>query len=628
MTIKSLSLITATLLLTTNINAAEDIGEITVISTNKTAQSISETTSNIEVVTSEDIEEKGYQTVAQAIEQQAGIIISNSGGMGQPTSIFTRGMEGGQTLVLLDGMRLNDPSTTNGAAHLETLTTANIQQIEIIKGGQSSIWGSNASAGIINIITKTPKQGTHGSATIGYGSHNTKEISTDISHKDERLTVQAMGSYLTTDGFSALTPEDAEKDAYENKTYNMKLGYIFNENNKIDLSFNHIETDTQYDGTDASFMPDPNDTKSYVTSKQKNYTLNYDFNYDNYSATLHASRGEYTREDHYNGYAPTLYNARTTEYSLINAYKYTQGKAILGLEYKEIEDELSISPLASYKNKAVYISNLYHINDTTLLETNLRYDEYDNFENKTTYKLGLKHNHDFLEGFITSANYYTSYDAPTIYQYAPSTYVKTNPNLKPSYTKGFDITASYKKLISITYFNNKVEDYIDYESSAIWGQPGQYVNVDGKSEFEGIELSGAYTFDPYNLVFSANYTHLIKAKKYDESDFMRRAEDVLNASLDYYTDNNMHFGINAQYIGDRTDIDYANGTFDLTTMTMAYPEVQTGNYTLWNLNFGTKIAEGLNLNINARNIFDKEYQSVYGYATEGASVYAKLKYSF
>jgi len=621
MKIQTLSLITATLLLSQNAFAEETTLEpIDIISTNKTEQSINDTTSDITVVTSDEIEERGYQTVAQAIEQQPGIIISRSGGMGQPTSVFTRGMESGQTLVLLDGMRLNDPSTPNGAAHLETLTTADIEQIEIIKGGQSSIWGSNASAGVINIITKTPKNGTHGSATIGYGSYNTKEISADIAYKDEKFMAQAMGAYLKTDGFSALSPRDAEADGFENKNYNLKLGYNFNENNKVRLSYNRIQTDTEYDGSDSFFIPDPNDTKSYVTSDQKNYALVYDFSYENYSASLQASRGEYTREDHYNGFAPTLYNARTTEYSLINAYTYTQGKAVLGLEYKEIEDELSLSPLASYKNKAIYISNLYHVNDRTLLETNLRYDDYDSFDNKTTYKIGLKHEHEFLEGFTTSANYYTSYDAPTIYQIADSLYIENNPNLKPSYTTGFDITASYKKLLSITYFNNKVEDYIDYLYNPSTFK-GSYYNVDGKSKFEGLELTGSYTFAPYNLILSGNYTHLIKAQKYDGTDFIRRPKDIFNANLDYYTENNMHFGINSQYIGDREDSSFDPVTFMPTT-------VSTGNYTLWNLYFNMDIVKDLKLNITARNILDKEYEEVYGYATEGRSIYAKVKYSF
>jgi vitamin B12 transporter len=627
MTIKSLSLITATLLLTANTDADENIGEITVISPSKTVGSISNTTANIEVITSEDIEEKGYQTVAQAIEQQAGILISRSGGLGQPVSVFTRGMNSGQTLVLLDGMRLNDPSTPNGAAHLETLTTSNIQQIEVTRGGSSSIWGSNASAGVINIITKEAKEGIHGSIALNYGLYNTRGADADLSYKDEKLTAQILASILKTDGFSALAPRDAEEDAYENKNANIKLAYTFNENNKVNFSYNRIKTKTQYDGQYS--VDKENDDYSNGTADQTNYALKYDFKLNNYSATLQASKGEFDRDLYENstfGNSHNIYRSVIKEYSLINAYDYTQGKAILGLEYKDIDgfnhylsSYPSLPTESAYTNKAIFFSNIYNINDNTLLETNLRYDSYDEFDNKTTYKIGLKHMHQFLEGFITSANYYTSYDAPTTYQLATPI---PGSLLNPSYTKGFDVTASYKKLLTITYFNNKVEDNIDY--IGVWPNAG-YSNVDGESKFSGLEVSSTYA-PLTNLILTANYTHLIDFEKEDGTDLPRRAKDTINASATYYSDNNMHFGVDMQYIGDRMDIDTNNGVYDFTTGKTIYPEVPTGNYTLWNLNFGAKITEDLDLNINARNIFDKEYQSVYGYAT--ASVYAKVKYSF
>ena len=619
MKIKSLSLITATLLFTTNIQAEEDIGEITVISANKTIESITNTTANIEVVTAEDIEEKGYQTVAQVINTISGIQVANSGGLGQPTSFFVRGMDSGKVLVLLDGMRLNDPSTTNGTALPDSLTTSNIQQIEIIKGGSSSIWGSNASAGIINIITKEAKDGVHGSLALSYGSYNTRGIDADLSYKDEKLTAQVLASILKSDSFSALTPREAEEDGYENKNGNIKLGYAFNENNKVTLSYNKYKTETEYD--DAFSLDQADDNYSHSTSEQTNYALNYDFRVDNYSALFHASKGEYERDYFTTGFfgdGVNKYKATLKEYSFINKYDYTLGKTVLGLEYKDIDGFNQYNDFpesqAAYINKAIYISNIYNINENTLLETNLRYDNYDEFDNKTTYKIGLKHDHEFLEGFRTSANYYTSYNAPSSYQLA-------NPAigtlLKPSYTKGFDLSASYKKLLSITYFNNKVEDNIDYVYDPIT-YIGGYQNIDGESKFSGLEVSGSYTLLS-NIMLSANYTHLFEFKMEDGTDLPRRAEDTLNGSISYYTENGMQFGIDAQYIGDRIDTD---GGFPVAL------EVPTGNYTLWNLNFGTKLAEGLDLNINARNIFDKEYQSVYGYATEGASVYAKLKYSF
>ena len=619
MTIKSLSLITATLLLTSNTYAEENIGEITVISANKTTQSIKETTANIEVITSEDIEEKGYQTVAQAINTVAGIQVANAGGLGQANSFFVRGMDSGKVLVLIDGMRLNDPSTPNGTALLESLTTSNIEQIEIIKGGSSSIWGSNASAGVINIITKEPKDGVHGSLALSYGSYNTKGAEADLSYKDEKLSAQVMASYLDTDGFSALAPHDAEADGYENKNGNLKLGYAFDENNKLSLSYNRYRTKTQYD--DAFSMEQADDDYSHATAEQTNYALDYHFTQDKYSALFHASKGEYEREYFTTGFfgdGVNAYKATLKEYSLINKYDYTLGKAVLGLEYKDIDGFNQYNDFpesqAAYTNKAIYISNIYNINENTLLETNLRYDNYDEFENKTTYKIGVKHDHQFLEGFLTSANYYTSYDAPSSYQLANTA---IGSFLKPSYTKGFDVTASYKKLLTVTYFNNTVEDNIDYVSDPLTFIGG-YKNIDGESSFSGLEVSSSYS-PLTNLLLSANYTHLIDFEKEDGSDLPRRAKDTFNASASYYTDNHMHFGIDAQYIGDRMDTD---GGFPVAS------EVPTGNYTLWNLNFGAKIAEDLDLNINARNIFDKEYQSVYGYATEGASVYAKVKYSF
>ena len=615
MTLKTLSLITATLLLTTHINAEEDIGEITVVSANKTAQSISETTSNISVITSADIEEKGYQTVAQAIGTQAGIQVASSGGLGQPTSFFVRGRDSGSVLVLIDGMRLNDPSTTNGTALLDALTTSNIEQIEIIKGGSSSIWGSNASAGVINIITKQPKDGVHGSLALSYGSYNTRGADADLSYKDEKFTAQVLGSILKSDGFSALAPRDAEEDGYENKNGNIKLGYAFNENNKVTLSYNKYKTKTEYD--DSFSTEQANDDYSHANSDQTNYALDYDFSLDNYTALFHASKGEYEREYFTTGFfgdGVNAYKATLKEYALINKYDYTLGKVVLGLEYKDIDGFNQFNDLeaseAAYTNKAVYLSNIYNINENTLLETNLRYDNYDEFDNKTTYKIGLKHNHDVLKGFTTSANYYTSYDAPSSYQLANTAF---GTFLKPSYTTGFDVTASYKKLLTVTYFNNKVEDFVDYDS-VNYG----YYNVDGESKFSGLEISSTYA-PLENLVLTANYTHLIDFEKEDGSDLPRRAKDTLNASANYYTQNNMHFGIDAQYVGDRIDTD---GGFPVAL------NVPTGNYTLWNLNFGTKITDNLDLNINARNIFDKEYQSVYAYATEGASVYAKVKYSF
>jgi len=615
MTIKTLSLITATLLLTTNTFAEETLKDISVTSINKTSQSIKDTTSNVTVITSEDIEENGYHTVSEAISTVSGISVGMSGGLGQKSSFFLRGSDSGQILVLIDGMRLNDPSTTNGQALLENLTTSNIAQIEILKGGASSIWGSNASGGVINIITKQANNGLHGSISTSYGSHDTKGLDANIGYKDDKLSVQLLASKLKSDSISAKAPRSEEADNYDNDNYNLKLGYAFDNHNQLNLNYNISKSDIDYDST-------PDDSISTIDSKQKNVSLVYQYTQDNYNATLSAGNGKYDRDDHNAFGGTSTFDSKVKEYALINSLTYASGKVVLGFEYKDIHGNTqykseSYNPpasIADYSNKAAFIANTYKMSDNTLLETNLRYDNFNAFENKTTFKIGLKHSHDLLEGLTSSANYYTAYDAPSTYQLSDA--LATNP-LTPSYTKGYDVSLSYKKLLSLTYFHNTVDDFIDYFSNPLTYE-NWYENIDGTLKFSGLELEGSYAFEEQNIFVSANYTHLFNYEDDNKKKLQRRAEDTFNFSINKYIKNDTHWGINAQYVGDR--IEYTYGTYDI--------KANTGNYTIWNLNFSTKVMEAVNVYIHAKNIFDKDYQSVDGYATEGRSIYAKLKYSF
>lgn len=606
----------ASMLLTIAVNAVE-LEPITVTSINKTENSLEDSTSAVTVITAEDLEENGYKSVAEAINTIAGISVTNSGGLGQQTSFFVRGADSGKVLVLLDGMRLNDPSTTNGTALLDSLTTENIQQIEIIKGGMSSIWGTNASAGVINIITKTPEKGTHGSLSLIYGSYRTQGMDADIGYKDEKLSAQLLASYLDTEGISALAPREAEKDGYTNKSLNFKLGYLFDENNKIQLSYNRIKTETDYD--DAWSAAQAEDDYSHADSDQENIALQYDYRSGDYHTNFYASQGKYERTyyttSEFYGDAVNVYEAKLKEFGLINSYEYTKGKAVLGLEYKDIDGVNTYNgwpTQADYTNKAVYLSNLYRVTPETQIETNIRYDKFDQFENKVTFKAGVKHDSQNLPGFGVGANYYTSYDAPSAYQLATQSVPETL--LKPSYTKGYEISAHFKELLAVTYFDNKVEDSIDwvsqYDSNGTY-IGGGYTNIDGTSHFRGVEVESHYRLETINLYLTANYTHLFEATKEDDSDLPRRPKDTLNLSVNYYTDSSS-YGVTAQYIGDRTDLGNSS----------------TGNYTLWNLNYTRDLTEEIKLTLNAKNIFDKAYQSVYGYATEGRAVYAKIRYSF
>ena len=153
----------ASFLIATNLYSQQtsSLDEITISSATKSEEKLKNVTANVDVITAEDIESRKFKTVAEALQTIAGIQVAPTGGAGQQTSMFLRGMSSHRTLVLIDGIRYNDITSVAGASNLEHLLINDIERIEVIKGAQSSIWGADASAGVINIITKSAQDGTH-----------------------------------------------------------------------------------------------------------------------------------------------------------------------------------------------------------------------------------------------------------------------------------------------------------------------------------------------------------------------------------------------------------------------------------------------------------------------------------
>lgn len=238
----------ASFFLATNLFSTDTLETITVTSATKTEQSIKDVTSNIDVITAEDIEARKFKTVVEALNSLSSVSVSNNGGIGQTTFVYLRGMDANRTLVLVDGIRFNDITTPKGSANIEHLMINDIERIEVIKGAQSSIWGADASAGVINIITKSAQKGTHGSASVEYGKYDSKISKANISHKADDFDAKLGVTRVDMDGFSAISPNkssDAKKyedDGYENTTANLKLGYNFDQNNRVSTSYEIIDT--------------------------------------------------------------------------------------------------------------------------------------------------------------------------------------------------------------------------------------------------------------------------------------------------------------------------------------------------------------------------------------------------
>lgn len=196
----STSLVASFLLATTNLYSVQNLETITVTSATKSDKSIQDVTSNVEVITKQEIEEKHFTTVVEALNTVSGISFVSNGGIGNTSNVYLRGMDPKGILVLIDGVRYQDPSNTSGAA-FSHLMISDIERIEVIKGAQSSVWGADASAGVINIITKEAQNGTHVSFNSELGSFQTKKYGMSVSNKTNKYNVKLSADRVLTDGF-------------------------------------------------------------------------------------------------------------------------------------------------------------------------------------------------------------------------------------------------------------------------------------------------------------------------------------------------------------------------------------------------------------------------------------------
>lgn len=594
----------ASFLIATNLYSQQtsSLDEITISSATKSEEKLKNVTANVDVITAEDIESRKFKTVIDALNSLSGVSISSNGGIGQTSSVYLRGMDSKRTLVLIDGVRYNDITTPNGAANFEHLMINDIERIEVIKGAQSSIWGADASAGVINIITKSSQDGTHGNATIEYGRYNSKTAKANISHKNENFDAKLSATRVDTDGFSAKSPKSSEAknyedDGYENTTANLKLGYNFDENNRVSTSYEVIDTKVNFDS-----RPDDKISKANTLTHLANLT--YENRNDIALTKVYTNYTEIKR-DSKSSFGTSNFRGKVKEYGLNTSIDYLSSSNVtMGADYKDFEDkEMS----KDYDNKGIFISNTNKFfDDKTIFTQALRYDKYSDFENKTTGKIGIKQY--IINELNISSNYGTGYNVPTIYQLNDITY--GNRDLNPEKIKSYDLTVEYKGF-SITYFKTKIENMINSNSNT-W----VYEQIEGTSKIKGTEI--AYKNEVVEDTFlNLSYTNL-SAKDSKDKKLQNRPTNKFNFGVDYYGLKDFHFNVNGEYIGTRysPNINWGN------------PDVKTGNYTIWNAVVDYDISKNFSTYLKLDNIFDKDYQIVDGYATSQRAAYIGLKASF
>ncbi|MBN2568167.1 MAG: TonB-dependent receptor [Deltaproteobacteria bacterium] len=576
---------------------------------------------SITVVTGKEIQEKGKQTVIDVLRDIPGISIAQYGTPGGSSSIYMRGTNNAHTLIMVDGVRVGDPMTTDGKMSIADLSTDNIERIEIVRGAQSILYGSDAIGGVVNIITKMGKGKPRYFLSFEGGSFETFREKAGVSGSTDRINYAAALSRLDTRRVSRAEEElgNTERDYYHDTNISARIDGRVSETVGIGFSIRHSESRMDLDDTSWTPPYAPVDADKIQDTDITSVATSFD--HDIYGWWQHViklgiteTEREYTRDDSFE----ELYNGTIKTASWQHNFFISDIDTITaGFDYQEERgDSLSIygnMAEESVNTKACFIQNRLTPFRGFSLTLGLRHDDHQTFGGKDSYKGAVAYLYE-KTGTKIRGSYGTGFHAPSLYQLYSS---YGDPNLRPEDSRGYDIGIDQelfdkKLLVSVTYFETRIDDLIEWN----WGT-SKYYNI-GKVKTEGWETS--ISIEPFTwLSLDAHYTYT-EARNVTEGDtnkgkfMLYRPKHSGGASLNIKPMEKLNVNLNAQYAGKR---------YHDTDNSTELPE-----YTLCNLVASYDAMDWLQFFGRVENLTDQQYQSVYQYGEPGIGFYAGTKITF
>lgn len=569
---------------------AEQLDPI-VVTANNLEQPLSSVTSPTFVITREEIDERGWETLADALKTVPSISFSRSGGQGTLTTVRVRGQNGKGILFMIDGQMIADPSNTTLSPQIENITLDQIERIEVVLGPQSGVWGSNASAGVINIITR---QAGHQSLIVEGGSENTRRINAVASRKTDQFSLLASISSFNTEGYTAVkkygtSGKHDEKDGFQQDDILMKATVSPHSGHTLGMSVEKTRATGELDDEN-----NPNQTAGRYERELLNQRAWYAFTSGRLKLKLGVVESTIERTS-YSAWGPYSAQGNLTEWNGQLGYTYAPHSTLqLSAANQRVQGNND-----AYWHDAVGLTHVHQLGGLQLTEA-LRSDHFDKFKDATTGKVGFKW--PVGKSFSIQGNYGTSYNSPTPFQLG---YGETQ-NLKPESSEGWDLGVSALGA-TLTYYEQSLKDALVYGGT--WPND-YYTNADGKQKFSGWEFSYSRGWGDWHA--SLNYAWL-NARDENGTFLARVPHDKGTLTLDYYGINKWHVGTEINHVSDYYNSQGSSGT-------------NLGNYTTVDVKADYNINRHFNVYARAINLFDVDYYTAtqnyqeppqYGYNTGG-----------
>lgn len=620
--------------------------ESVVVTATRTPQPADKTAESITVITAEQIQTQQTDFLTDILDQTPGISLVRNGGAGQNATIGIRGAPAGQTLVLFDGVRINDPSSTDGEALLGDVLANNIDRIEILRGPQSTLYGSDAMGGVVNILTKRGGDAPFAlDAMAEGGSFDTLHANVAAHGTAGDVDYGAAANYFISNEISAADARNGntEKDGTQNAGATANIRWHVSDILSVDLRGYYSHARTSFDGfppPNFSLTDDPEFGDDALLAGYAGVNLDLlDNRFHNRFALIgsRSDRTDFGTFDFFTGaFSPDQ--------------NFFGKGSVARFEYQGIFDIDSANQLSfgaesertTFSTQSVFdfppmptsggrrLSSGYGQYQTTLfnqltLTGGVRYDHDSEFGGHTSLKAAAAWTPNDGDT-VLHANYGDGFKAPTLYELF-SQYSNPFHDLAPESAHGWEVGGEQRLLDgrldgSVTYFDRRTHNQIDFVSPDCFTPPtppickirpfGYYENID-RSDAKGVELAlTAHVTD--TLSANADYTWLAPVDLSTGTDLARRARNSASGSLVWAPLPGASLGTSVTYTGSRFD---SPGEFN-----------RLPGYTLVNI-FGTyPVMDRLSLFARVENLFDEKYEPVLGYGAPGRAAYGGVRVDF
>ncbi|MGB9094880.1 TonB-dependent vitamin B12 receptor BtuB [Erwinia sp.] len=600
---------------------AQNADNTLVTTANRFAQPVSSVLAPTTVVTREEIDRWQSKSVADVMRRLPGVDIAQSGGLGQQSSLFIRGTQSSHVLVLIDGIRLNGAGIS-GSSDLSQIPLSLVQRIEYVRGARSAVYGSDAIGGVVNIITGRSKPGTTLNAGVGSNGYQSYDGSTQqMLGPNTRVTLA--GNYTYTKGYDVVAnypdaygdPAQKDRDGFMSKSLYGSVEQQFNDELSGFVRGYGYDNRTAYDNSLNLSVPG-----ALVDTRQL-YSQTWDtglrFNRDIYSTQLVASYShtkDYNYDPRLGRYADPATLDDVEQYNLQwgNTVAVGYGTVSAGVDWQKQTSEPntnSVSEGQEQRNTGVYATAQQKLGSVTF-EGAVRGDDNNSFGWHNTWQTSASW--EFVDGYSVFASYGTAFKAPNLSQVYSATY--GNRDLDPEKSKqwegGFEgLTGPVNWRLS--GYRNDIDDLIDSDPTTF-----RYYNID-KATIKGVEATASFDTGPVSHTVSYDYVDPRDGKTNEI--LVRRAKQQVKYQLDY-TVYDFDWSLSYQYLGERYDKDYNTSYLPRT--------VKLGGVSLWDLAVSYPVTSQLTVRGRIANLFDKDYETVYGYQTPGREYYLSGSYTF